>query len=261
MWFLDRTARQLRRHPALLTHRPPDLDRLEALLRRYDPGLTRSGDWFDARGTRVRCTEITDRQAALAGVPADRRGAIIARNGLRPAARLLLNGLASRLGGALYPPQEHDDHVDVEVRLGRGLPLGCERVAELLRPNLGERTIRHDHDLGLCHIDGKPGDPIQVTYDYPPPGWPGDLPDHSVDLEIDGDDPHRSDVEVVYKAARSLAAAVGGTVYSMDLPVTRVEDVIPTADRLDPPPRAQRRGLVRRVATADSGSSGQGCLG
>ncbi|MGV9772260.1 hypothetical protein [Streptosporangium sp. NPDC003464] len=232
MWFLDRTARQLRRHPALLTHHPADPDRLESLLRQYDPGLTTSGDWYVAKGTKVRRVEITERQAVLAGVPADRRGAIIARDGLRSVACLLLNGLASRLGGALHPPQEHDGHVDVEVRIGDRPPLGCERVAELLRPSLGERTVRHDHELGLCQIDGKQGDPIRVTYDWPPPDWPVAEPDHSVDLELDVDDPHRSDMETVYRAARALAAAVGGAIYSMDLPVSRFEDIVPTRDRL-----------------------------
>ncbi|MEV8634081.1 hypothetical protein AB0395_20720 [Streptosporangium sp. NPDC051023] len=245
MWFLDRTARQLRLNPALLTHRPTDPDRLETLLRLYDPGLTVSGDRFTARGTRLRLAEVTEDQATLARVPAGRRGAVIACGGGRAASRYLLAGLAARLGGTLYPPGEYDDacaYVDLEVRLDGHLRVGCERVAELVCPILGERTVDHDHDLRVCRIEGRKGDPILVTYEYPnhPPRRPGRLSPggpahdsgHVVGLEIEARDPHRSDMEILYRAALAVSSATGGGIYSMDFPVIRFEDVVPVGDRL-----------------------------
>ncbi|GGL24007.1 hypothetical protein [Planomonospora parontospora] len=231
MWFLDRTARQLRRHPALLTYRPPEPARLESLLRQYDPGLTSSGDWFVVRGTRVRWAELTEGLAARARVPADRRGAIIAcGGGHRTAGTFLLNGLASRMGGALYPPEEHDDQVDVEVNLGGRAALDCEEVAHLVRPVLGERAVDHDHDLGLCRVGGA-DERLRVHYSHPEPGWTDDT-DHLVDLELRPDGPDDPELERLYQAAVALAAALGGTIRSRDMPVTRFEDIVPTRDRL-----------------------------
>ncbi|GAA3107900.1 hypothetical protein [Streptosporangium carneum] len=244
MWFLDRTARQLRLSPALLTPRPIDLSRLESLLRQYDPGLTVSGDWFTARGTRLRRAVISEEQAALARVPLGMRGAVIARGGGKAARRLLLAGLASRLGGTLHPVEEHealDDHVDLEVRLDAHLSLDCEKVAQMVRPILGERTVDHDHDLRVCRIEGRKGDPILVTYEYPParrpgaspPGLPARDSGHVVGLEIDARDPHRSDMEVLYRAALAVSSATGGGLYSMDFPVTRFEDILPAGARTE----------------------------
>ncbi|WP_344861136.1 hypothetical protein [Planomonospora alba] len=234
MWFLDRTARQLRRHPALLTYRPPEPARLESLLRQYDPRLTRSGDWFVVRGTKVRWAELTEDLAARARVPADRRGAIIAcGGGHRTAGTFLLNGLASRLGGALHPAADHDDSVSVEVNLGRRAVLDCEEVAGLVRPILGERAVAHDHDLGLCRIGGEE-QRVEVHYSRPDPDWQGeDEEEHLIDLDLPRpagpDDP---DLERLYQAAVALAAALGGTITSRDMPVTRFEDIVPTRDRL-----------------------------
>ncbi|MEV7907985.1 hypothetical protein AB0P04_40925, partial [Streptomyces anulatus] len=277
MWFLDRTVRRLRLNPALLTRRPTDPARLESLLRRYDPGLTASGDRFTARGVGLCVAEITEDQAVLARLPGGRRGAIIACGGGRAAGRYLLAGLACRLGGTLHPPGEHDDacdYVDLEVRLDGGLRVGCERVAELVRPILGERTVDHDHDLRVCRIEGRKGDPILVTYEYPrgvayeylrgvaydylrgnppgvlpggppnspgrnplnrsggnppdhpgggplahpprgraghpPPGGPPRDSGHVVGLEIEVRDPHRSDMEILYRAALAVSSATGG---------------------------------------------------
>ncbi|MFC4062309.1 hypothetical protein ACFOWE_28750 [Planomonospora corallina] len=233
MWFLDRTARQIRRHPALLTYRPPEPARLEDLLRQYDPGLTRSGDWFVVRGTKIRWTELTEEQAARARVPADRRGAVIAcGGGHRTAGTFLLNGLARRLGGALHPAADLDDAVDVEVNLGRRAVLDCEEVAALVRPILGERSVAHDHDLGMCRI-GAEEERIQVNYSRPDSDWTGeDDADHAIDLDMRPTGPDDPDVERLYQAAVALAAALGGTIRSWDLPVTRLEDIAPTWDRL-----------------------------
>ncbi|MBG0827492.1 hypothetical protein HS041_06920 [Planomonospora sp. ID67723] len=234
MWFLDRTARQLRSNPALLTYRPPEPARLESLLRQYDPGLFVSGDWFVARGTKIRWVEITEDLAGKARIPADRRGAIIAsHSGSRHAGGFVLNGLASRIGGALYPPDVHDSYVDVQVSLAGRHALDCEEVAALVRPILGDRTVRHDHELGFCHIDGAKDDPVKVSYDWPTPDWPLEDADHAVDLEIDLDeDPDHPGLELLYRTAVSLATALGGTVISKDMPVTRIEDITPTRDRL-----------------------------
>ncbi|MEV7011246.1 hypothetical protein [Streptosporangium sp. NPDC051022] len=258
MWFLDRTARQLRLNPALLTYRPTDPARLESLLRQYDPGLTVTGDWFTTWDTRLRRAEITEEQAALARVPADRRGAIIACGGERTVSRHLLAGLACRLGGTLHPPGAWEERVRLEVHMDGHLRLGCERVAGLVRPILGERTVHHGHDLRLCHIEGRRGDPILVTYEYPPAcssghrlgqglgqrlghalGYRSALSPsggtvrdsgHVVGLSIETRDPHRSDMEVLYRAALAVSSATGGGIYSMDFLVTRFEDVLPVKD-------------------------------
>ncbi|GGS94225.1 hypothetical protein GCM10010156_60630 [Planobispora rosea] len=232
MWFLDKTARQLRSNPCLLTFRPPEPGRLESLLRQYDPALKVSGDWFVVRDAKVRWTEVTEGVAAKAGIPADRRGAIVA-DGDKDAARFVLNALASRIGGALYPPEIQDDYVDVQVNLGakRGV-LDCEEVAELVRSVLGERTVRHDHELGLCSFEGGPGSVVKASYSWPTSDLM-DPEDHVIDLELDARDlANHPGLELLYRTAVSLAAALDATVTSYDMPVTRLEDIIPTQDRL-----------------------------
>ncbi|GAA3443759.1 hypothetical protein [Planomonospora venezuelensis] len=245
MWFLDRTARQLRANPALLTYRPPEPARLESLLRQYDPGLSVSGDWFVARGAKIRWVEVTEELAGKARIPADRRGAIIASHDNKHVAGFVLNGLASRLGGALHPPDVHDPYVDVQVSLP-GVPApDCEEVAALVRSILGERVIEHDHEIGFCSITGAPDDPVKVSYDWPAdddvkgsydPRTPGGSvldPDYAIDLEIDlAEDPDHPGLELLYRTAVSLATAFNGVVVSKDMPVTRIEDITPTRDRL-----------------------------
>ncbi|GII03055.1 hypothetical protein [Planobispora takensis] len=233
MWFLNSTARRLRLNPALLTHRPPEPARLESLLRQYDPGLKVSDGWFVANGTRVCWVEVTEGVAAKAGIPADRRGAVIASNGNKHAARFVLNALASRIGGALYPPEIQDDYVDVQVNLGpkRGV-LDCEEVAGLVRAVLGERTVRHDHELGMCSFEGGPGSVVKASYSWPTSDLM-DPEDHVIDLELDAKDlAGHPGLELLYRTAVSLATALNATVTSYDMPVTRLEDIIPTQDRL-----------------------------
>ncbi|MBB2909189.1 hypothetical protein FHS43_000435 [Streptosporangium becharense] len=232
MWFLDRTIRQLRSSPAVLTHRPPDPAALEAVLRRYaEAPLGRSGDWFvvGARDeVKVRWVELTPEQASAAGVPADRRGAIVLSGGDRTLRSFIVNTVAGRLGGAVHPPAAIDDYLDVEVRMRKSGGVGCDEAARMIRPFLGERIVEHDHSDGVCRLVATAGDPVEVTYN-----WPVADPEHIVDLELDVRGPaDLPAVEALYRAASAIAEATGATVVCKDFLVTRLEDLIPSADRL-----------------------------
>ncbi|GAA2897001.1 hypothetical protein GCM10010517_62030 [Streptosporangium fragile] len=227
MWLFDRTVRQIRGNPVLLTYQPPEPGRLEEVLRLHDPRLRRSGDWLVAGGAKFRWAELTPEQAASAGLPAGRRGAIIVRHRNRTTGSFILNGVASRLGGAIYPPEEQDDYVDVEVRMRKSDGIGCDGAAQLIRPILGARTVEHDHGLGMCQIVGGEGDPVVVTYN-----WPGADAEHIVDLELDAEDPaDLPALERLYRAAVAIAETTGASITCKDFPVTRLEDIVPPTDR------------------------------
>ncbi|MBO4273694.1 hypothetical protein [Microbispora triticiradicis] len=201
-------ARRLRKGPTLLLPYAPDSATLLKTVRLHDPqagpygrGL-KIGENVELRGP----IELTPELAARAGLPAGWAAAFFARNidsdagGDFARPRLLVRGLAERLGGREHPECQEPPEDLAEVTGGRLVAVG--EVVGLLADDVPGLAVTTVTDAGTTLLTSAES-PIEVFVTE----WDAD----DVTYELSADVGYGTDVPAAARrAALALAARTGG---------------------------------------------------